>query len=444
MRLSARTKEGPPDAAVHVAHCVVVIAGVTHAAAELLVRLGLRFPDPREEQEFFQGYGTRNLAFVRWMIVLAGGLFLVFILWDRIIDPVGAEITARIRIFFLTPALWATAFLLSFRWARDYIEPILCAISTVATASVCLICTILAGGINVAGGGLILVILFVFSLMPMRLPWYLLFCLGTAIAYHIAQSAAADYAPGMPLINFIMLATAMFTGGVTVMAREKSARAQFRAYQRIEELLHSMLPADIVARIQNGETHIADLHGEVSIVFSDLVGFTDMSRRIGASRLVEILNRLFSEFDRAADQYGMHKIKTIGDAYMAVGGVIAAASAKSPAACAAEFACSLHEIADRLSKELGEPLRVRVGLHVGPVVAGVIGTSRPAFDCWGEAVNLASRLETASRPGAVLISESARALLRGHYPITEHGEVELKGIGTAKVYLLHAGSCGSL
>ena len=420
-----------------------MIAGLTHSAAELLSRFGLRFPDPVEEEEFFKGFATRNLAFVRLMIVLAGGLFLVFILWDRIIDPVGAQITAWIRILFLTPALWLAALLLGFRWAQNYLEPILCGISILATATVCLICTILAGGINVAGGGLILVILFVFSLMPMRLPWYLLFCLGTAIAYHIAQSVAAGYAPGMPLINFIMLSTAMFTGAVTMMAREKGARAEFRAYQRIEELLHSMLPAEIVRRIQNGETHIADLHSEVSIVFSDLVGFTDLSRRIGAGRLVGILNRLFSEFDRAADQYGMHKIKTIGDAYMAVGGVIADGPAKTPAVCAAEFACSLHGIAERLSEELGEPLRLRVGLHVGPVVAGVIGSSRPAFDCWGEAVNLASRLETASRPGAVLISESARALLRHQFPVTEHGEVELKGIGTAKVYLLHAGSFGS-
>jgi class 3 adenylate cyclase len=229
-------------------------------------------------------------------------------------------------------------------------------------------------------------------------------------------------------------------GGVAVVTRELGARREFRARNRVEELLHSMLPADIVARIQSGETHIADLHSEVSIVFSDLVGFTELSRRMGASELVRVLNRLFSEFDRAAEQHGMHKIKTIGDAYMAVGGVVGSDGDKSPALCAADFACSLHTIAERLSEELGIALRVRVGLHVGPVVAGVIGTSRPAFDCWGEAVNLASRLETASRPGAVLMSDSAYQLLRDDFPIEEQDKVQLKGIGEAKVYLLRAGA----
>jgi class 3 adenylate cyclase len=374
------------------------------------------------------------------MLFMGGALLVVFILWDRWIDPVGARTTSLIRLFFLAPLVWLCALVLSPRWRPGQIEALMCGVSALATGTVCLICAILVGGINVIASGLLLVIIFPFALLPMRVPWYLLFCAATLASYLAAQALAVSFSPGMPLINLITLTTGMFMGGVALVTRELSARGEFRARDRIEELLHSMLPADIVRRIQGGETQIADLHHEVSIVFSDLVGFTELSRRISAAELVQILNRLFSEFDRAADRYGMHKIKTIGDAYMAVGGVVGEAGDRSPAMCAAEFACAIHTITDEIAVELGIPLKVRVGLHVGPVVAGVIGTSRPAFDCWGEAVNLASRLETASRPGAVLMSESAYRLLRDAYPIEEQTNIQLKGIGEAKAYLLRAGA----
>ena len=408
--------------------------------AGLLARFGLRFPDDREERRFFAEYVARDLAFTRYMLFLGGGLFIFYILWDRMIDPIGAQRTMWVRILFLTPAVWLSALLLTFRWAKPYVEKINCGISSLSTTTICFICAMLDGGMNIIAGGLSLVIVFVFCLLIMRVPWYLLFCVVTMTSYYVAQGFATNYMPGIPLINTITLTTAMFLGGVTLVAREKSARREFRAHNRIEELLHSMLPPDIVRRIQSGETQIADLHSEVSIVFSDLVGFTQLSRQVSASRLVEILNRLFSEFDRAAEQYGMHKIKTIGDAYMAVGGVVAGGPDRSPAMCAAEFACAMHGITQRVARELGISLEVRVGLHVGPVIAGVIGTSRPAFDCWGEAVNLASRLETASRPGAVLMSESAYRLLCKAFPIDPADTVQLKGIGEANVYLLRLGN----
>jgi class 3 adenylate cyclase len=153
--------------------------------------------------------------------------------------------------------------------------------------------------------------------------------------------------------------------------------------------------------------------------------------------VVDLLNRLFSEFDRAADKHGMQKIKTIGDAYMAVGGLVDHIPSRHAARCAADFAFDMHRVAAALSLELGVTLRVRVGLHVGPVVAGVIGTSRPAFDCWGDTVNLASRLEHAASPGSVLISESAYRILRDYYRVEIQEDIQLKGIGLAKVYLLH-------
>jgi class 3 adenylate cyclase len=198
-----------------------------------------------------------------------------------------------------------------------------------------------------------------------------------------------------------------------------------------------MMPHEIVARIQAGESTIADIHGEVSIVFADLVGFTALSRQLSASTLVDLLNRVFSRFDAAAGRLGIEKIKTIGDAYMAVGGLSFGDDTQGHAERMAEFALTMRDITVDIAAETELPVAIRIGLHVGPVVAGVIGVKKPAFDCWGEAVNMASRLEHASGPGAVLISESAYERLRRSFRVEAAPAVDLKGIGLSKVYLLY-------
>ena len=415
---------------------------------ELLCRIGLRFPNDAEERAFFQQFAAQYLAFIRFALALGGVLLVSFVLWDGLIDRRGAETTFWLRALWIAPVCWLCAAVLFVPAAQRFIEPIVLVGAVSTTAGIATVCAILSGGYNaLAGAGLMLIVMFVFSLLPMRTPYYLLFCLLTLACYFAGQSSAHGILPGMPLINLLMIGMALFIGGVSVVWREWSARAQFRQRQeivrqhdRIEELLHSMLPADIVRRIQAGETHIADLHKEVSIVFSDLVGFTEFSRQVSATRLVEVLNLLFSRYDGAAERFGMHKIKTIGDAYMAVGGVVARSSAEEAAIAAAEFAFEIRRITEQLAVELALPLHARVGLHVGPVVAGVIGTSRPAFDCWGESVNLASRLEDSAEPGDVMISESAWQLLRHSYATEVLEQKKLKGIGAIKVFLLRSGT----
>ena len=409
----------------------------------LLTRFGLRFPDEADEQAFYDLFLARRLTFFRVMLVLAGALLLVFILWDRIIDPVGVRITMWIRIGVLAPLSIACAIVLGYPWAKRRFEPLLVGMGAASTLCISVTCAILNSGYDFVAAGLLLVLLFIAALFQLRTPAYLVFAGLTVASYAGALPWAHGYRAGMPAMNMLMVGTGLFMGTLAVISRELGARAEFRqqaeiarSHARIEELLHSMLPAAIVRRIQAGETLIADQHDEVSIVFSDLVGFTQLSRRIDATRLVAILNQLFTAFDAAAAEHGMHKIKTIGDAYMAVGGVVDAASAHGPAENAAGFAFAMVRITRELSAAIDMPLDVRVGLHVGPVVAGVIGTSRPAFDCWGESVNLASRLESNSSPGAVLISEHAWQLLRDRYAIEVRDAVDLKGIGSTHVYLM--------
>ena len=368
---------------------------------------------------------------------------MLFSLWDPIIDASHADEAFKVRAYVVTPLVWLCAGALFVPKAERLYEPIATLGAIAGGVGMSVICGILDRGIDYGAAGILLVLLFVFTLLPVRLVYFLIFCAAIGGSFWIVQSVSKNYSNGMPLVNFMLIGTAVFLGIVSAIWRERQARQQFRtlkalnqSHARVEELLHSMLPRQIVRRIQGGETMIADEYGDVSIVFSDLVGFTSLSRRIGASELIALLNRLFSDFDVAAERHGMHKIKTIGDAYMAVGNLIEEHRCDHYAINAAEFAFEMQRAVAALGEGLGYPLHIRVGLHIGPVVAGVIGSSRPAFDCWGEAVNLASRLESSAAPGAVMISEAASERLRHIYRIEVLEEVDLKGIGSTRVYLL--------
>ena len=169
-----------------------------------------------------------------------------------------------------------------------------------------------------------------------------------------------------------------------------------------ENLLRNILPAEIATRLRNGESNIADHFDDATVIFADVVGFSKITARMKAYEIVACLNQLFSEFDRLAEDAGIEKIKTIGDNYMAVAGVPTPRS--NHARMAAKFALDAIAATGRLRSRLPVPFPIRVGLHSGPVMAGVIGTRRFAYDVWGDTVNIAARLEAASQPNRVLAS----------------------------------------
>ena len=169
-----------------------------------------------------------------------------------------------------------------------------------------------------------------------------------------------------------------------------------------ENLLRNILPAEVVTRLRNGESNIADHFDDATVIFADVVGFGKITARMKAFEIVACLNQLFSEFDKLAEDAGIEKIKTIGDNYMAVSGVPTPRS--NHARMAAKFALDMVAATGRLRARLPAPFPIRVGLHSGPVMAGVIGTRRFAYDVWGDTVNIAARIEAASQPNRVLAS----------------------------------------
>lgn len=204
--------------------------------------------------------------------------------------------------------------------------------------------------------------------------------------------------------------------------------------QRADALLHAVLPGQIVARLQAGEAIIADRFDEVTILFADIVGFSPIAARLAPSDLIKRLDRLFSTFDLLAEKHRVEKIKTIGDAYMAACGI------PEPAA---DHADRIVALGKSMLESLGEPgpadgeFRIRIGVHTGPVVAGLIGRRRFVYDVWGETVNIASRLESQGIAGHVQISAATRQALRLPWHFEPRNAVDLRGVGRMQTYLIH-------
>ena len=203
---------------------------------------------------------------------------------------------------------------------------------------------------------------------------------------------------------------------------------------RSVQLLLNVLPQRIIDRLEAGETLIADRHDAVSVLFSDIVGFTETAARLTPAALLEEMNELFSGFDAICQRTGVEKIKTIGDAYLAVGGLD---GGTDHAAAVAEAALQMVEQVEANAGH-GAHWRIRIGIHLGPAVAGVIGTTKFAYDVWGDTVNVAARLEGASEPNRIHVSGTLAAQLEDRYRLTPRGAVELKGKGLVETCFLDA------
>jgi adenylate cyclase len=205
---------------------------------------------------------------------------------------------------------------------------------------------------------------------------------------------------------------------------------------RSSSLLLNILPEHVIDRLNNGASVIADRYAAVTVLFSDLVGFTDLSTRIPAEELVADLNTLFSEFDELGERTSVEKVKTIGDAYMVVGGLPGTRSDHTLAV--AEMALGMVAVVDRLGESASSRWQMRVGVHTGPAVAGVIGQRKFVYDVWGETVNVANRLESTAPPGGIHVSEAVAAAVKGRFDLEHRGSVDLKGVGNVKTFLLTA------
>ena len=247
------------------------------------------------------------------------------------------------------------------------------------------------------------------------------------IPMSIGESEALFYATSA-LTMFVLFLTSRYS----IQLADAAEAALEREYRRSDALLLNILPAPVAERLKSGE-RIADGYNCVSVLFADIVEFTAAARRAGPEATVGMLNRLFSVADELAQRHGCEKIKSIGDCVMAAAGLPEPSS--SHAETLARYALDLREAMEG-ETFADAPLKLRIGIHSGPAVAGVIGLSRFAYDLWGDTVNVASRIQHAAKPDEIQLSDATRELLDAKFCCTAAGEVETRGAGRVGVWRL--------
>lgn len=247
----------------------------------------------------------------------------------------------------------------------------------------------------------------------------------------LLDPASAAVAHGVIIGGAVLFA--LMIAGYSAMTVWNADAALAVEHARTESLLLNVLPARIAERLKRDPTAIADRCAECTVLFADIVGFTQMSERMPAAEIVGVLDEIFARFDDLADVHGLEKIKTIGDAYMAAAGVPDARP--DHALAAARMALAMQDaIAEFSARHPG--LQLRIGLHSGPLVAGVIGRRKFAYDVWGDTVNVASRMESQGVPGRVQVSATTAELLGAALRVEPRGPIEVKGKGPMPVFLI--------
>lgn len=228
----------------------------------------------------------------------------------------------------------------------------------------------------------------------------------------------------------------LYFEGITIdiTERKKAEDELMRERKKSERLLLNVLPQTIAERLKRESHPIAETFSEVSVLFADLVNFTNLSAQIPAKELVSLLNQIFSLFDRLAEHHGLEKIKTIGDAYMAAAGL--PHTKMNHAQAVADMALDMQQAIAQFFSPNGEAFQLRIGLNTGPVIAGVIGTKRLTFDLWGDAVNVASRMESQGEPGRIQVTAETYEILQNEYEFEKRGTMFVKGKGEMTTYWL--------
>jgi class 3 adenylate cyclase len=233
------------------------------------------------------------------------------------------------------------------------------------------------------------------------------------------------------IILTIVVASVIISYDLAVARAEEALQLEF---SRAEALLLNILPAEIAARLKAQEEPLADTHESVSVLFADLAGFTNISRKMSADELVNLLNDLFSRFDKLAEERGAEKIKTIGDAYMVATGL--KGSVADHAENIADLALGMQKAFGEFRRDNNVDLKLRIGVHSGAVIAGVIGKQKFSYDLWGDTVNVASRMESEGIPDQIQISAETWELLSNRYQTSSRGEIEIKGHRPRMTYML--------
>lgn len=399
----------------------------------------LVFLDNDLEAEFRAAERNRNLGQARFVLWLALAIELAFSTMDAWLLPANSLAFVLTRTALLTFCL---VLLLGLTYTPYFRTrwPILMTLTVLSMT--------LATGLTNAISEVPTPYLSDFMLLVLAsylvVPLLFQYCIGTVLLaslIYLVLTAFTEVADGQYMgMLAVQLAAANVVGIAALYRGERLRRMDHLNARRLDdqrvryhELLTSILPASVADRLQRGET-VVDEYTDATVLFADIVDFTALTARCRPDQILTLLNQLFASFDALTADLGLEKIKTIGDSYMAAGGVSDEDMEHLPAM--ADLALAMRHAAGSICDPDGHPVRLRIGIHVGGLTAGVIGQRRFMYDLWGDTVNIASRMQTLGEPNRIQISDAMRQRLDASYQLAPRGEIEVKGKGAMSTWYL--------
>ena len=400
----------------------------------------LRFSDLVAERAFVSDHDEAALPQQRIVGFVAIGFYAIFGLLDTLVVADGLNRVLFVRLGVV--CLIALAIVIAWRpWAARVAQPVICGVVAISALGLDVMPLISDVPMDYSRTGTLLILIFLFAFARIRLIW----AIATTpfiLAGYVAVQALTDAPFEQILYDDFFVLSFIVIGISTSYTLERLRRFEFLRRRALsaerqvsDDLLHNILPKEIAARLrENPPAFIADSEAEASVLFADIVGFTPFSSSLPPGELVRLLDMLFNRFDDLCEEHRIEKIKTIGDAYMAVAGI----PRQNPghASSIVELAFAMQRAATDVSPHWPAPLALRIGIASGPVVAGVIGHKKFAYDLWGDTVNTASRMESHGLPNRIQVPESTYQLLRDHYAFGDAHKVEVKGKGSMTTYFL--------
>jgi class 3 adenylate cyclase len=410
----------------------------------MLVAWGLRFADPDQEARFRAEQVVRVLPRQRALIAFAIVVYLVYAVRDIAIGPSFGYAPLYWRMFFILPVIAITLGLTFSPAIRPQFPSVFAAVLVIVIASQGILSLLYPhygptdpqqSTRTMSSMMLILAIMTVAGIrfehaIGLGLLAILFWVLGST-----AKALDASLYPTMAL-NVV---TSFIIGSFVAYWLDRSERSRFaavaetaRANQKSETALYASMPRHVVEKIARDERPIAEPYVEAVVVLADLAAFNTLARRIGPKETVRVLDRVFTAFDELGEKYKLVRVRTVGDSYMAVGGAYQGAHGGAPEA--AHLALDMIGVVEDAARTFDLPLAVRIGVHVGPLIGGVVGRASPIYDFWGDTLNVVNELEAAGETGKIHCSEPFYWRLGQGWRFEERGSREFRGVGTLRTF----------
>lgn len=400
----------------------------------------LAFLNPELEGSYLKSYFHKILPQVKVSLLLAVILYSTFTFLDAWIIPESKEQVFIVRFAIVIPLLILVFLFSYFSHFSNFWHWLMSLVGLVMGIGITSMVTNSNGlGSALYPTGIMLVVMWVYVFSGLRFIQGSVTCLLIMLSYSVV-ALNINVIPFPVYLNHVFfLSASLVIGAFAGYSLEAYSRADFinkRVIQserlKSERLLLNVLPVSIAEELKRDSGTIAKSFDRITILFADIVGFTKFSASTSPKELVELLNQIFSLFDEIVDRLGLEKIKTIGDAYMAVAGV--PSPVYQPEDAMARFAKMMLHVVGDVGERHGVDLEMRIGMASGPIMAGVVGKSKYSYDVWGAAVNLAARLENIGTPGCVVTTGDIKVVLHKDHKFERAGSVELKGFGKVAIW----------